>query len=155
MEPDKIEPVIIESSGTPDPLASPFQFVLYDDMFSEEYLVKYELESPEIGALRRPHFTTAEVATWVFGKNLDWMKNQFRKGPLHVDGKELQLRRLKYGRRSNKGTGERRLTLPDCERLAWALYQRGDITGYQLQSAMEIIVAVARQHGRPQEEKTN
>jgi hypothetical protein len=53
----------------------------------------------------------------------------------------LEIRTVARGR-----TGERRFTLADIERLAWALYERGDIDGHQLQCACTILLAVAEQY---------
>lgn len=152
MEPGMIRPVTIEPPAKPDmERRREGRYVLYDDMFPLEWPgKKYELENEaEAGRLRTPHFPTSQVAVWIFGKGPDWMKHKFRSSrkPLRVDGKEIVLRRLAHGRRSTGGTAERRLTLPDIERLALALQQNGDISGEELQRAMDIVVTVARQHG--------
>lgn len=152
MEPGMIRPVTIEPPAKPDmERRREGRYVLYDDMFPLEWPgKKYELENEaEAGRLRIPHFPTSQVAVWVLGKSADWMKHKLRtsRGPLLVDGEEIHFRRLAHGRRSAQGTAERRLTLPDCERFVLALQQNGDITGQELQRAMDIIVTLARQYG--------
>ena len=40
----------------------------------------------------------------------------------------------------------KRYTLADIERLAWALYERGDIDGHEAQRVSQIVLAIARQY---------
>ncbi|MEU6362258.1 hypothetical protein [Streptomyces albidoflavus] len=95
--------------------------------------------------LRTPHFPIGDLGPWVFGKNPEWMRRRFKLDrPLLLQGEPLRIRHLVGGRRS-----ERRLTLADIERLAWALHERGDIDGIQLQRASQILVAVATQYVGP------
>jgi hypothetical protein len=99
--------------------------------------------------LRRPHFQPGVVAEVFFGRTPEWMKERlkgppYQKTPLMVDDETpLVIRIVPRGK-----TGERRFTLADIERLAWALYQRGDIDGHTLQGACEILHAVAELHKR-------
>lgn len=118
------------------------RFRLYDEDFEKETAPRYQPSNPE-ETLYRPHFPFGEIATWTFGKNTTWLRNQFKRGVPELNGKPLAFRFI-TGR---AGRPERRLTLPDIERLAWALYERGAIDGRTLQCASQILVDVAHQHG--------
>jgi hypothetical protein len=154
MPPLTLEPVIVEPKDLAQRKARPEhgEFLLYDGDFPLETDPKYVVEPPSL-PLRVPHYPASQVADWVFGQTTDWIKNQLkgkpyrlasgqlRITPLTLGGQELEFRIIPRGR-----TGERRFTLPDIERLAWALYERNDIDGKQLQGATQIIMAVANQH---------
>jgi hypothetical protein len=135
------EPVIIEpyeDKREADPKKN--RFLLYDEDFEEETHPRYQPTNPE-RRLYCPHFSFGEIGPWVFGRNIHWLRNQFKKGVPELNGSPLSFRFI-TGRAKKP---ERRLTLPDIERLAWALYQRGDIDGITLQRASQILTAVADQ----------
>lgn len=142
-EQDFPEPIIIEpykDERKADPRKNRFR--LYDEDFEEETSPRYKPSSPE-ETLYRPHFPLGEIAPWVFGKNTTWLRNQFKRGAPELIGKPLAFRSI-TGR---AGRPERRFTLPDIERLAWALYERGAIDGIVLQRASQTLVSVAHQYG--------
>lgn len=145
---EPIQPFIFEPPPPPKDersIPGPNDFELYDEDFSLEHDERYTELSDSATELRRPHFTVSETARMVFGKNLDWIKVRLRR-PFTLNGEELEFRRV--GRRwGNNGAHERRLTLPDIERLAWAMYERGNIDGERLQNAHIIVTTMARQHG--------
>ncbi|MFF7198204.1 hypothetical protein ACFZAM_31410 [Streptomyces sp. NPDC008079] len=140
--PDVIEPQPLPQLGDPKTA----RWTLYDEDFSIEHRLKYALT--ESGHLRIPHFTPTAVAEWVFGRDGNWARYVLgpRKSPLKTGPHDppLVFRRLAGGRLG--GAGERRLTLPDIERFAHALYRRGDIDGLVLQAAHEIVCRVAQQY---------
>lgn len=138
-EPD---PIIIEPYEDKREADPRYHFRLYDEDFEEETNPRYQPSDPK-QKLYLPHFPFGEVAPWVFGKNTYWLRNRFKKGVPELNRKPLTFRFITG--RANRP--ERRLTLPDIERLAWALYQRGDIDGMELQRASQILVAVAHQYG--------
>ncbi|MEV7675146.1 hypothetical protein [Streptomyces sp. NPDC088752] len=139
------EPVIIEpyeERRQADPAKN--RFFLYDEDFEEERNPLYQpIDSTK--KLHRPHYPVGEIAPWVFARNSNWLKNRLRNygAVLRVDGSPLTFRFI-VGRGARP---ERRLTLPDIERLAWALYDHGSIDGLALQRASQILVAVAHQYG--------
>ncbi|MCX4799532.1 hypothetical protein OG497_37385 [Streptomyces sp. NBC_01242] len=145
---DEHDPIIIEpyeDRRKADP--SKNRFLLYDEDFEEETDPRYQLLDPT-QKLYRPHFPFGEIAPWVFGRNTTWLRNQFKRGVPELNGKPLDFRQIK--RRA--GLPERRLTLPDIERLAWALYERGStwpgaFDAMGLQRATQILAAVAHQYG--------
>lgn len=143
MKPIVIEPEPLPKMGNPDHNT----WVLYDEDFPVEHRLQYTLKDSR-QRLRTPHFSTSEVARWVFARDTNWMRYVFnvpRTGLLELPHIGiLEFRRLAKGRTSSDGGGERRLTLPDCERLAHALYRRGDIDGIALQLAVETVFSVAR-----------
>lgn len=141
--PTEPDPIIIEpyeESRKADPGKG--KFLLDDEDFEKETDPRYQTTDPG-ETLYLPHFPIGEIAPWVFGRNTIWLRNQLKK-PLKLNKKTLAFRFI-TGR---AGRPERRLTLPDIERLAWALYERpGGIDGITLQRASEILVAVAHQYG--------
>jgi hypothetical protein len=132
------------------PTRSDYQ--LYDDQFPVEGSRKYAV-ADSTNPLRIPHFSVQDVACWVFAGRVSWLRHQLkgkpwktvkgvtRSTPLLLKGKPLEFRQIIGGR-----GGERRFTLPDIERLAWALYERDDIDGYDLQRICRILIAVADQY---------
>lgn len=143
-----LEPIIIEphrETRRADP--SRGHFLLYDEDFAEETDPRFTTVEPG-SQLRVPHFPVSEIAAWVFGRNLHWIRHQFKKTPITLEGELLSFRQI---RRSKIHT-ERRLTLPDIERLAWAFYEWGDIDGVALQRASQVVVAVAQSYLVPDEE---
>ena len=149
MEPIIIEPEPLPSHGNPDT----GDWALHDADFPQEHRPRYDVRGQD--RLRRPHFSISQISTWIFARDDQWIKHAFdpkRRGPLvlpHVG--ELEFRRLVNGRSSPEGGGERRLTLPDIERLAFALHQRGDIDSITLQNAIETLLSVARQYKKMRE----
>lgn len=148
MPPHTLEPIIVEPKKS---RRKEGRFSLFDSQFPLEVDPQYAVQ---VGLpLRRPHYPLGEVASWVFGKPTEWLKGQlkgapYKRIPLRLpDGQLLVFRSVARGR-----TGERRFTLADIERLAWALYNRGDIDGTQLQCACQIIMAVAEQYKRHEED---
>ncbi|MFI0967044.1 hypothetical protein ACH4S8_37520 [Streptomyces sp. NPDC021080] len=143
MENESDHPAIIEpyeDTRQADPALN--VFVLYDEDFAEETDLRYKLTDPE-QKLYKPHFSIGGIAPWVFGRNDNWLRNTIKNHPPHLRGAPLRFRFITG--RANRP--ERRLTLPDIERLAWALYGQGAIDGYTLQSASRILTAVAHQYG--------
>lgn len=151
-----MEPIIIEPSTTRR-TANPEhgEYLLYDEDFPEERDPKFAVDPPD-PALRRPHFSTGEVAAWAFGGKDEWLRFRLKgkpyrpKGkkevvtsPLTLQGKPLTFRTLQTRRNT---VVVRRFTLPDIERLAWALYEHHDIDGYELQRIMQILLAVTEQY---------
>ncbi|MFD7835573.1 hypothetical protein [Streptomyces sp. NPDC059761] len=131
-------------------------FLLYDYDFPLESNPKYTVPD-SLRALHVPHFGIGEIAGWVFAKEAEWLRRQVhpRKMPLTFSGRLLDIRQVS-GRGTNAGrtsNAERRLTLPDIERLAWVLYERGMIDGLEFSRAYAVIVAVADQYlGTPLED---
>ena len=148
MPPLTMEPIIVESKRTEREVKRDRgEFLLYDSDWPEETDPNCQMP-PGTPPLRVPHFPPGEVAAWAFGKTSDWMKERLKGPPVRrrlmlAPDKPLEIRTVPRGR-----TGERRFTLADIERLAWALYQRGDIDGHQLQCACTIVAAVAEQYKR-------
>jgi hypothetical protein len=149
MPPLTMEPIIVEPKN-PDRREvdrSKGEFVLYDYQWPVETDPKYKLP-PGTPPLRVPHFPPGEVSSWAFGQTSEWMKDRLKGPPVRkrlmlTPDQPLEIRTVARGR-----TGERRFTLADIERLAWALYDRGDIDGHQLQCACAIVLAVAEQYKR-------
>lgn len=142
MEPTIVEP---EKSSRREANRSKGEFMLYDSDWPVEPDPKYALP-PGTPPLRVPHFPPGEVAAWVFGRSVEWMKERLKGPPVRrplmvAPDKPLEIRAIARGR-----TGERRFTLADIERFAWALYERGDIDGRQLQCAIQTALAVAEQY---------
>ncbi|THA72438.1 hypothetical protein E6R60_26250 [Streptomyces sp. A0642] len=140
--PQTMEPIIIDQPPdhrTANPRTG--DYLLYDDDFAKETDPKYQPIDPT-QTLYVPHFPVGEVSRWILGKNLDWLKYQLKKTPLRYGNTTLVFRMVP----GRTGT-ERRLTLADIERLAWALNERGAIDGFELRQASDILVAVARQYG--------
>lgn len=143
-----IQPIIIE----PEPLPRPGNpatndYVLWDDQFPVETRARWAVKDPS-RPLRRPHFSVPQVGYWVFAWGEDWTKEVLRpaRGDLelpHIG--TLTFRRLAKGRSHANGEGERRLTLPDIERLIHALMQSGELEPIVAQNAMNVVFAVARQ----------
>lgn len=153
------KPVIVDDPGDavlPSQIPKEDEFLFYDGDFARESEPKYALADPT-QVLRHPHFSPPQVASWVFGRNAEWMRIQLtRLKPPVLNGQPLKFRRLAGGRgtRENGREGERRMTLPDVERYAWSLYAKGTIDGKELQNAINIVIAVARQYGvEPRERK--
>lgn len=151
MPPLTLEPIVVEPKDSNAREIDRYkgEFELHDHDWPVETDPKFR-QPPGTPPLRWPHFPPGEVAGWAFGQNPEWMKTQlkgapYKKTPLMVDGIPLVFRTVPRGR-----TGERRFTLADIERLAWALYERGDIDGHQLQCAVQIVLAVAEQYKRRQ-----
>jgi hypothetical protein len=148
-----LEPIIVEPKGHSKRNVRPAwgEFVLHDSDFPVETDPKYAVPSG-VAPLRVPHFPPGEVAGWAFGQSPEWMKTllkgpPYKKTPLQLGPNEpLIIRIVARGR-----TGERRFTLADIERLAWALYYRNDIDGTDLQGTVEILIAVAELHRRREE----
>lgn len=138
-------PVILEMDL--DPPAEHDGYTLYDEDFPVERRAHYEVLSSR--PLRTPHFAPPHIAQWAFGYSEEWLRKQLRRKdrPLLLDGQPLTFRRLTRGRKGSGAGTERRLTIPDIERLAWALYERGAIDGQRLQTTVVILTLVARQHG--------
>ncbi|MDQ1041424.1 hypothetical protein QFZ75_007926 [Streptomyces sp. V3I8] len=143
MTDDDTNPIIIEpyvDTRKADPKKN--IFILYDEDFLEETDPRRQSTDPD-RPLRQPHFSIGEIGPWVFGRNVHWLRNETKNHPLMLNGKRLVFRFTTGGR----GGGERRLTLPDIERLAWALFQGKRIDGVVLQRATQILSSVAHQHG--------
>ncbi|WP_133169170.1 DUF7229 domain-containing protein [Streptomyces sp. MH60] len=155
MPPIAVEPIIMDAQGSERPPTEPNRrrnYELYDYQFPVEGSPKYAVADPT-NPLRVPHFSVQDVACWVFAGRVSWLRHQLKgkpwkpiKGatrttPLLLKGKRLKFRQVVGGR-----GGERRFTLPDIERLAWALYERNDIDGYDLQRICRILAAVADQY---------
>lgn len=136
-------PVVIEA----DPPKAADHFTLFDEDFPMERRPQYEVLSSQ--PLRVPHFRPTGIAPWAFGYGDEWLRKHLRRKdtPLLLDGQPLTFRRLAHGRKGRDAGTERRLTIPDIERLAWALYERGDIGGLRLQTAVLILTLAARQYG--------
>lgn len=140
---DSNESIIIEpyrDERQADPTQN--KFVLYDEDFPEETDARFQPLTPK-RALRRPHFSVGEIGPWVFGRNIHWLRNELKNHPPHLNGRPLEFRFITG--RANKP--QRRLTLSDIERLAWAMNQRGAIDGRTLQRASDILERVALQYG--------
>ncbi|MGW1436893.1 hypothetical protein ACWD7M_16780 [Streptomyces griseus] len=141
--PHEPEPIIIDPPGQRGTDPRPGDYRLYDEDFPVEVAPSYQTIK-EFPPLRFPHFPIGEVSVWAFGRNRVWVKDRLKRIPSFTYGNSTLVIRQVPGR----GVGaERRLTLPDIERLAWVLYEHGHIDGFQLQRASEIAVAVARQYG--------
>ncbi|MFH8483115.1 hypothetical protein [Streptomyces sp. NPDC018055] len=156
--PQTTQPLIIDPPPPPRGAPRAGDYRLYDEDFPVETNPKYRTVGPkheDFGTappLRTPHFPIGQVATWVFGKKPQWIKDRIKGiAPITYDGNVLVIRQIPSGRATGD---ERRLTLADIERLAWALYERNWIDGFQLQHASEIVVAVARQYGVGDVEET-
>jgi hypothetical protein len=145
--PEDIKPVVIPPGQLPDTAKQPDgYFVLHDYMFPLEDPEKFPLEDDGAGPLRTPHFSVGDVLAWVLAKPKYFLKNPFRDTGGDIPG--FTFHHLARGRRGSVNhRGERRLTLPDIERFVWRLHELGLITGIELQNAMEIVIAVARQYG--------
>jgi hypothetical protein len=143
-----MEPVIVEPKKQRREInRDKGQFVLHDYEWPVEADKRYAVPAGT-PPLRVPHFPPGEVAGWAFGQTPEWMKDRLKGPPARkrlmlTPDKPLEIRTVARGR-----TGERRFTLADIERLAWALYERGDIDGTQLQCACTIVLAVAEQYKR-------
>ncbi|MFD8654179.1 hypothetical protein [Streptomyces mirabilis] len=140
---DESDPIIIEpyeEKRKADPTKN--QYLLYDEDFELESDPRYQPLNPG-QTLRVPHYSLGVIGDWVFARNIHWLRNQFKKGVPQLNGRPLAFRYIN----GRAGRPERRLTLPDIERLAWALYHRGDIDGRTLQCASKILAAVAHQYG--------
>ncbi|MGW7100368.1 hypothetical protein [Streptomyces sp. NPDC054838] len=147
MPSDRSEPIVLVTQGRPrttNPENN--EYLLYDEDFPVETNPKYQLADPS-RPLRNPHFTLGEVSNWVFARDAEWIRRQVhaRKRPLSAGGHPLTLRAVQGRGRS----AERRLTLPDAERLAWALYERRAINGVELRRACAVLTAVADQYIGP------
>lgn len=142
------EPIIIEPD-TQNPKPTAGKFLLYDYQFEEDKYGKFELLETD-RKLYLPHFGIGGIADWAFGTTTEWLRRQMhaQKGPLEYhDGTTHQTLTLRHV----KGRGirpERRLTLPDIERLAWVFYERGGIDGYTLEASINVIHAVAQHYLR-------
>ncbi|MFJ4902837.1 hypothetical protein [Streptomyces sp. NPDC088727] len=140
---DEINPVVIEpyeEERMGD--AERGRFLLYDEDFEIERNPKYQ--TIEIGrTLYYPHFSVGEIGPWVFGERIIWLRNELKNNPPRLNNQLLVFRSVN----GRGGRPERRLTLPDIERLAWAMYERGHIDGLVLQRATKILSAVAHQYG--------
>lgn len=150
MPPLTLEPIIVEPKNHRDRQIdrSRGQFELHDYDWPVETDPRYKVTSGG-PLLHWPHFPPGLVAEAVFGQNPEWMKTRlkgapYNKAPLMIDqDTPLVIPIVPRGR-----TGERRFSLAMIERLAWALYQRGDIDGHQLQCACTIAKAMAEQYRR-------
>lgn len=150
MPPQTMEPIIMEPRKNGDRKVDRDKglFELYDHHWPVETDPKYKV-LPKGPRLHWPHFAPGVVAEMVFGQNPEWMKTRlkgapYNRAPLMVDeDTPLIIPSVPRGR-----TGERRFSLAMIERLAWALFQRGDIDALQLQCACTIAVAVAEQYKR-------
>jgi hypothetical protein len=152
-----IKPIIIGPHPLPRPgNPNTNDWALHDQDFPLEHRAQYILKDPT-QVLRVPHFSLSQIAVWVFARDAEWIKHAFdpsRHGHLelpHIG--RLEFRRLANGRNTTGG-GERRLTLPDIERLAHALYRRDDIDGITLMHAMETVFSVARQYQTTRKRRT-
>ncbi|MFE4863284.1 hypothetical protein, partial [Streptomyces sp. NPDC056670] len=130
-----IEPHQEEWEGS----ASKGKFRLYDSDFKKETSPKYQ--ALEGATLYRPHFPIGGIAPYFFGRDTTWLKNQLKRPPV-LNGKPLEFRQVQ---RSSRLT-ERRLTLPDIERLGFALQLRGSISAIDLQRCIQALIAVAHLH---------
>lgn len=155
MPPLTMEPIIVEPEDLSARASEPEvgKFILYDADFPVETDKRYGV-APGTPPLRIPHFSVGEVACIAFGGELDWLKRQLKgkpyrlatgemkTWPLLLNGEPLEFRSVARG----GATTPKRYTLPDIERLACALYERGDIDGHELQRVCQILLAVARQY---------
>ncbi len=155
MSPKPLEPTIVEPEDLTERTSRPErgQYLLYDADFPIETDPKYAV-GPGIPPLRVPHFSVGEVANFAFGGELEWLKRmlkgkpyklvtgQTRSHPLLLNGQPLEFRSVYRG----GAASPKRYTLPDIERLAWALYERGDVDGLEVQRVSQILQAIARQY---------
>lgn len=149
MPPPNLEPIIVEPENHNDKTVDrdSGKFALYDSDWPVETRPKYKVPK-DTPPLRHPHFPPGEVAAWAFGRGHEWMKERL-KGPPYQRALMLDANTPLTFRVVPRGKfGERRFTLADIERLAWALYKRGDITGHELQCAFQVVLAVAEQYKR-------
>lgn len=163
MSPQPLEPIIVEPDDldgrTPRPDRG--EFLLYDSDFRVEDDSKYAV-APGKPPLRVPHFSVGEVACFAFAGHLEWLKRQLKgkpyrvasgetkSWPLLLNGQPLEFRSVARG----GAIRPKRYTLVDIERLAWALYERGDIDGREAQRVSQIVLAIARQYWARTEEKS-
>lgn len=156
MSPQPLEPIIVEpedlENRTPRPERG--EFLLYDADFQIEDDPKFTVD-PGTEPLRVPHFSVGEVACFAFAGHLEWLKRQLKgkpyrvasgqikSWPLLLNGKPLEFRSVARG---GGAIRPKRYTLVDVERLAWALYERGDIDGHEAQRVSQIVLAIARQY---------
>ncbi|MEU9405634.1 hypothetical protein AB0E08_08005 [Streptomyces sp. NPDC048281] len=152
--PLNLEPIIVEPEDLTSRVSDPERgrYVLYDTDFPVETDPKYAV-APGVPPLAVPHFSVGEVACFAFAGHLTWLKRQLKgkpykvasgqtkAWPLLLNGKDLTFRSVARG----GITAPKRYTLADIERLACALYERGDIDGYELQRVDQILIAMARQ----------
>ncbi|MET7363298.1 hypothetical protein ABZS76_33340 [Streptomyces sp. NPDC005562] len=117
------------------------EFLLYDEDFELETRPRFRPIDPA-AKLYIPHFSLGDIGPWIFAKNANWVRHQIKKAPLYLGEELLTIRAIKG--RGNQP--ERRFTLADIERFAWALNQRNDIDGLTLKRASDILVAVAGQY---------
>jgi hypothetical protein len=150
-----MEPIIVEPTDLTQRRARADQgeFLLYDADFPMETDPRFAVIPPG-PPLRWPHFSVGEVASMAFAGNLERLKRQLKGNPYKVatgqrkshplllNGELLEFRSISR----NSPIPPRRFTLADIERLAWALYQRNDIDGQELQRVSQIVLAVARQY---------
>jgi hypothetical protein len=155
MPPLTMEPIIVEPKDLSSRVSDPEQerYILYDTDFTVETDPKYTV-TPGFRPLVVPHFGVGEIACFVFAGQLDWLKRQLKgkpykvatgetkTWPLLLNGEPLEFRSVARG----GATVPKRYTLPDIERLACALYERGDIDGHELQRVCQILLAIARQY---------
>jgi len=155
MSPQTLEPIIVEPDDLEERTARPDrgQYLLYDADFHVEDDPKYAV-APGQKPLRVPHFSVGEVACIAFAGDLAWLKRQLKgkpyklasgqtkSWPLLLNGKPLEFRSIHRG----GAVPPKRYTLADIERLAWALYERGDIDGLEAQRICQIVLAIARQY---------
>lgn len=155
MSPQILEPIIVEPENLEGRTARPDrgQFLLYDADFRVEEDPRYAV-APGKEPLRVPHFSVGEVACIAFAGELNWLKHQLKgrpyrvasgqtkNWPLLLNGKPLEFRSVRRG----GAVPPKRYTLPDIERLAWALYERGAIDGLEAQRVSQIVLAIAQQY---------
>ncbi|MFE0490186.1 DUF7229 domain-containing protein [Streptomyces griseoaurantiacus] len=151
--PKPLAPLIAEPKDDPTPPSRPGDYLLYDEDFPVDTNPRYAPLQPG-RKLHTPHFPVSEVARLAFADRINWLRHQLkgkpwtdamqraRSTPLLLQGKPLTFRTVA----SAHPSGERRFTLPDIERLAWALYERHDIDGHDLQRITRILAAVADQY---------
>lgn len=156
MPPLTMEPIIVEPEDLSGRVSDPERgrYILYDTDFPVETDPRYAVE-PGKPPLAVPHFSVGEVSCFVFAGQHDWLKRQLKgkpyrlasgqtkTWPLLLNGELLEFRSVTRG---GATTRPKRYTLPDIERLACALYERGDIDGHELQRVCQIILAIARQY---------
>ena len=155
MPPLTMEPIIVEPNdlNEREPRPEQEQFLLYDSDFRVEDDPRYAV-GPDKAPLRVPHVSVGEVACFAYAGQLEWLKRQLkgkpykvatgetRTSPLLLNGKRLEFRSIHRG----GAVPPKRYTLADIERLAWALYERGDIDGHEAQRVSQIVLAIARQY---------
>ncbi|MGA5598438.1 hypothetical protein ACPCSE_29810 [Streptomyces cellulosae] len=155
MSPKPLEPIIVEPEDLSERTARPSrgQYLLYDHDFPVETDSKFAVSSGA-APLRTPHFSVGEVACFAFAGDLEWLKRMLkgkpyrvatgatRTSPLLLNGERLEFRSVARG----GAASPKRYTLADIERLAWALYERGDIDGLEVQRVSQILLAIAQQY---------